>query len=308
MDTSHVGMHTVNGNSQTSQQIGASAVVGTRENMRVIDRKQNKEGTIQIEVLQYDNLLGSTNKNTAQALWFMAQSNIKARQIAIYIRGDSVKIEPGAMSYFQGPLEMVSGVTVGNFLGRAISGALTGEKMAMPEYRGSGILVLEPSFRHYILAELDPGETIITDKGMFYCAQGSVNVQPIMNNQISGAVLGGEGIFQTALTGPGLAVLESPVPMCEINIINMQNDILRVDGNFALLRSGNIQFTVERSARTLIGSAVSGEGLVNVFRGTGQVWIAPTLKVYDAIALADQMGGELSSVDFNTSTGKTKAK
>ena len=94
----------------------------------------------------YDELLGETNTQSAQKLWFMSQCNIKARQVAIYINNNSVKIEPGAMSYFQGNLEMVSGVTVTNMLGRAISGMLTGEKMAMPEYRGSGILVLEPSF------------------------------------------------------------------------------------------------------------------------------------------------------------------
>ena len=241
-------------------------------------------------------------------LWFMKESNIKARQIAIYITNDSVKIEPGAMSYFQGPLEMVSGVTAGNLIGRAISANLTGEKVAMPEYRGSGILVLEPSFKHFIVAELDQGETIICDKGMFYCAQGSVTVKPIMNSQLSGALLGGEGIFQQALTGPGLVIMESPVPMNEINIINLQNDVLKVDGNFALLRSGNIQFTVERSARTLIGSAVSGEGLVNVFRGTGQVWIAPTIKVYGAIRGASSLGGDLGAVDMNTSTGSARTR
>lgn len=285
-----------------------SYVIGTRSNVRAIDRKQNKNGSLQIEVLQYDALLGSTNKNTAQALWFMSQANIKARQIVAYINNDSIKIEPGAMSYFQGPLEMVSGVTMTNLLSRAIGGALTGEKMAMPEYRGSGVLVLEPSFRHFILAELDAGETIITDKGMFYCAQGSVNVQPILNSQISGALLGGEGVFQTALTGPGLIVLETPVPMCEINIVELNNDVLRVDGNFALLRTGNVQFTVEKSARTFMGSAMSGEGLVNVFRGTGQVWIAPTIKVYEAISMANEFNGELSLIDMNTSTGRAKVK
>ena len=303
MDTGRMSM-----NPTPAQQQTPSYVVGTRSNITPIERKTSKTGTIQVEVLQYEELLGSTNKNTAQSLWFMKEANIKARQIAIYINNDGVKIEPGAMSYFQGPLEMVSGVTASNFIGRAISGSLTGEKMAMPEYRGSGTLVLEPSFKHFIVAELDPGESIITDKGMFYCAQSSVTVKPILNNQISGALLGGEGIFQTQMIGPGLIIMESPVPMCEINIINLQNDVLRVDGNFALLRTGDIQFTVERSARTLLGSAVSGEGLVNVFRGTGQVWIAPTLKVYEAIDMASMTGGELSAVDMNTSTGKSRLK
>ncbi len=305
MDASMMGMQEGRGNEPTQYN---SYAIGTRSNMTVLEQKQSKSGTLKVEVMQYDRLLGSTNKNTAQSLWFMSQSNIKARQIVVYMQNDGVKIEPGAMSYFQGNIEMISGVTVGNILGRAISGALTGEKMAMPEYKGSGMLVLEPSFRHYIIAELDAGETIITDKGMFYCAQSSVKVQPILNSKISGALLGGEGIFQTALTGPGMIVLESPVPLCEINIIKLNNDVLKVDGNFALLRTGNIGFTVERSAVSLVGSAMSGEGLVNVFRGTGEVWIAPTLKVYSAITASDSYGGELSSIDMNTSTGNVKPK
>jgi len=35
-----------------------------------------------------------------------------------------------------------------------------------------------------------------------------------------------------------------------------------------------------------MGSAMSGEGLVNVFRGTGRVWLAPSIKIYDALSLA----------------------
>ena len=306
MNVSHLSVDTASTGGNPGMNRGSA--IGTRNNMRIIDQIISSDGGLKVEILQYDELLGETNTQSAQKLWFMSQCNIKARQVAIYINNNSVKIEPGAMSYFQGNLEMISGVTVTNMLGRAISGMLTGEKMAMPEYRGSGILVLEPSFKHFILAELGPGESIITDKGMFYCAQSSVTVEPILNSKISSALLGGEGIFQTHLRGPGVIVLESPVPMCEINMLHIDNDILRVDGNFALLRTGNISFTVERSAVSLVGSAMSGEGLVNVFKGTGDVWIAPTLKVYDAIRLSSIMAGELSDIDMNTSTGKSKLK
>ena len=82
----------------------------------------------------------------------------------------------------------------------------------------------------------------------------------------------------------------------------MKNDVLRVDGNFAVLRTGNIDFTVERSAKTLVGSAVSGEGLVNVYRGTGQIWLAPTIKVYNYLKAARYMGvSNLNSLSMNTS-------
>ena len=46
----------------------------------------------------------------------------------------------------------------------------------------------------------------------------------------------------------------------------------------AIAWSGTLDFTVERSGKSLIGSAASGEGLVNVYRGTGKVLMAPVNK------------------------------
>ena len=45
----------------------------------------------------------------------------------------------------------------------------------------------------------------------------------------------------------------------------------------ALAWSPSLNFTVERSGKSLIGSAASGEGLVNVYRGTGSVLMSPTV-------------------------------
>ena len=42
------------------------------------------------------------------------------------------------------------------------------------------------------------------------------------------------------------------------------------------VEDATIQFTVERTTKSLIGSAASGEGLVNVYRGTGRVLMCPT--------------------------------
>ena len=59
--------------------------------------------------------------------------------------------------------------------------------------------------------------------------------------------------------------------------ITLQEDVLKVDGNMAIAWSGSLNFTVERSGKSLVGSAASGEGLVNVYRGTGRVLLAPVL-------------------------------
>lgn len=276
---------------------------GTRKNINIVNTLESSG--LKVEVLEYQTLKGMKDTNMASKLYFMTQQNMKVRQVAMYLKDSSCKIEPGAMSYFQGNLEMVSGVTAGNILGRALTGMVTGEKLAQPEYKGTGMLVLEPTFRHIILAELSQGDSVVVDKGMFYGAQGSVGVKAIMQKNVSSALLGGEGIFQIELTGPGIIVLECEVPMEEIDIIELNNDTLKVDGNFAVLRSGNINFTVEKSAKTLLGSAVSGEGLVNVFRGTGQVWLAPTIKVYDQLSMG--FSG-LDSMNMNTSTNINRPK
>lgn len=258
--------------------------VGTREHVKIIESYES--GGLRVEILEYEKLLGLTDARMAQTVYFMEQQHIRVRQIALYLDHEKVTIEKGAMSYFQGNIEMISGVTVGNALGRMLRGAVTGEQMAQPEYTGTGLLVLEPSFKHFLVLELAPREAVIVDDGMFYCAQGGVTVRAVSQRTLSSAVMGGESLFQTELIGPGIVVLESAVPMSEIDTIELENDVLKVDGNFAVLRSSNLDFTVERSAKTLVGSAVSGEGLVNVYRGTGTVWLAPTLKVYSNLSSA----------------------
>lgn len=276
------------------------SAIGTRENVKII--QQYECGGLRVEIMEYQKLLGLTSTTMAQSVYFMEKQNIRVRQIALYLNNEKVTIEKGAMSYFQGNIQMVSGVTVANALGRLVRGAVTGEKMSQPEYTGTGLLVLEPSFKHFLVLQLAPGESIIVDDGMFYCAQGSVTVRTVAQKNISSAIAGGETLFQQELIGPGLIVLESIVPMEEIDIIQMQNDVLKVDGNFALLRSSSLQFTVERSAKTLIGSAVSGEGLVNVYRGTGEVWLAPTIKVYKTMGAAFAAGlTNTANMNMNTS-------
>ena len=98
-----------------------------------------------------------------------------------------------------------------------------------------------------------------------------------MRSNLSSAVAGGEGLFNLGLSGKGVVALEYPCPREELIEINLQDDVLKIDGNMAIAWSGSLNFTVERSGKTLIGSAASGEGLVNVFRGTGRVLMAPVL-------------------------------
>jgi uncharacterized protein (AIM24 family) len=96
-----------------------------------------------------------------------------------------------------------------------------------------------------------------------------------MRTNLSSAVAGGEGLFNLSLNGSGIFCIESECPREELIEITLQNDVLKVDGNFVIAWSNTLNFTVERSGKSLLGSAASGEGLVNVYRGTGKVLMMP---------------------------------
>lgn len=61
---------------------------------------------------------------------------------------------------------------------------------------------------------------------------------------------------------------------CRVWIENGEE--LKVDGNFAIARTSGVNFSVTKSDKSLIGSALNGEGFLNTFTGNGTVWLAPT--------------------------------
>ena len=120
--------------------------------------------------------------------------------------------------------------------------------------------------------------SIVLDDGLFLACESRLKHKAVMRSNFSSAVAGNEGLFNLGIQGNGILCLESECPREELVEIVLENDVLKVDGNMAIAWSGSLDFTVERSGKSLIGSAASGEGLVNVYRGTGKVLLAPVAK------------------------------
>lgn len=93
-----------------------------------------------------------------------------------------------------------------------------------------------------------------------------------------------------------------PVPTDEVRCVELRNESLKVDGNFALMRTGNIDFTVEKSTKGVLGTLTSGEGLLQTFRGTGKVWLAPTKGVYQQLRLGGISSISVAQRSAHTST------
>lgn len=153
---------------------------------------------------------------------------------------------------------------------------MTGESAIKPEYTGDGTLVLEPTYKYILLLDVrDWNGSVVLDDGLFLACDAKLRHKAVMRSNLSSAVAGGEGLFNLSIQGDGVLCLESPVPEEELIEVTLQDDVLKIDGNMAIAWSGSLDFTVERSGKTLLGSAASGEGLVNVYRGTGRVLLAP---------------------------------
>ena len=186
-------------------------------------------------VLEYDKDL-SVNFLNAESEYFSSKMGVHRRQLVIDMNGSNTAVvQAGAMQWMAGNVVATSGVKgVGDFLGKALRGAVTKESAVKPEYKGSGILVLEPTYKHILLVDVEQwGSGITIEDGMFYACDGTVRQSLVSRRSLS---------------------------------------------DMAVCWSSSLQFTVEMSTRSIVGSAVSGEGLVNVYRGTGRVMISPVAR------------------------------
>lgn len=240
------------------------------------------------KVLEYERDL-SVNTFTAQNEFFMSKMGVRRRQIVIGLKGNSAVIQAGAMQWTSGAIQVTTGVKgVGDLMGKMFKGAVTKESAVKPEYKGTGVVVLEPTYKYILLEDVSKwGKGMVIEDGMFLACDGTVNQNVIARKNVSSAVLGGEGMFNLSLSGAGVVALESIVPAEELIEVQLNGDELKIDGNMAVAWSAELDFTVEKAGSSLIGSAVSGEGLVNVYRGTGKVLmspVAPTSGILNAAA------------------------
>lgn len=265
------------------------------QNRRIIDSRGC------FKVLEYEKDL-SVNAFNAQTEYFMSKMDVKRRQVVAELNGNSVVTQAGSMQWIAGSVGATSGIKgVGDLLGKLVKGAVTKESAVKPEYSGNGMLVLEPTYKFIVLQDVSQWQGGMTvEDGMFLACDGTVKRNITVRSNISSAVAGGEGLFNLSLVGSGVAVLESNVPADELIEIELDNDELKIDGNLAVCWSTSLKFTVERSTRSLAGSAVSGEGLVNVYRGTGKVLMCPVAPTESLLAATGKMSAKAAAERSNT--------
>ena len=270
----------------------------TNEGRKIV----NKKGCF--SVLEYVRDL-SVSPFNATSQYFMSEMGVRRRQIIASLKDSSITMQAGALQWMTGNIKVETGVKgVGDFLGKMVKGAVTNESAVKPIYTGSGIVALEPTYKYLILCDVgewgNGGVTI--EDGMFLACENGVDIGITSRKNISSALLGNEGFFNVNLKGNGIAVLESNVPEEELIEITLNNGELKIDGKQAVCWSTSLEFTVERTTKTLIGSAATNEGLLNVYRGTGKVLmspVAPTDSLYKATNTVSSKAADPNSNALN---------
>lgn len=199
------------------------------------------------------------------------------KMVKATLNHEQIRAESGALHYMQGRIELESKMpSATGFL----KSFVTGENVFKPVYSGTGEIYFgPPTFGEYLILTLSNEEWIL-DKSAYICSDIGVEVGAYTNKAISG-LFSGEGFFQTSVKGSGQVVIHAPG---EVERIKLVNDRLAVDGSFAIARTAGLNFSVQKAAKSIMGSMTSGEGLLNVFEGTGTVLIAPVSNIYYNLA------------------------
>lgn len=88
------------------------------------------------------------------------------------------------------------------------TGLFGGEGFIMQKFEGRGYVFLEIDGT-LIEYDLEPGQTMILDTGYLAAMESTVNMEVITVKGVGNVLFGGEGLFNTKVTGPGKIWIQS---------------------------------------------------------------------------------------------------
>lgn len=235
-------------------------------------------------VVEYVEDITGAPQNASEE-FFNNKTGLRRRQLFVQLDGKKELVtQAGALLWVAGNVELSTGVkNPYDFVTKFFKGKVTKESTVKPEYKGVGVVAMEPLEKFIILQDVSLwGERgMIVEDGMFYACDKTVKHSLVQRTNISSAALGNEGLFNLNLSGSGIVALESYIPQNELIEVEIVDDVLKIDGSYAVCWSATLEFTVEPSSDSIIGSIVNKEGLVNVYRGTGKVLISGVKSIKD---------------------------
>lgn len=121
----------------------------------------------------------------------------------IDVTGKSIVVQKGSF------LAMDEGVNLDIFFQKKVgSGLFGGEGFVMNKLSGNGKALIEID-GGAVEYDLAPGEKMTIDTGYLVMCDETVSIDVVMIEGISNVLFGGEGLFNTVVTGPGHVILQT---------------------------------------------------------------------------------------------------
>ncbi|MFM2033117.1 MAG: hypothetical protein RLZZ297_1882 [Chloroflexota bacterium] len=246
----------------------------------VIARMEGDTSTI--EVIEYPSLNLSRRPDLAAVAYYAREMGVHLRQLRITLNDGAATIEPGMLQFSHGAISANSqaGGLVG-FVKRFFLKKFNKETIFRTTFTGTGVIYTEPTFDHYLLTRIAPGEEAVVADGRYVASEASVETGVAVKNTASSLLFNRDDIVRTSIKGKGWCVVQSPIAASEVIRVDLVDQELRVDGDLVLLRKGKLTQSVGSPTTDYTGVFTAGEGLVQVYRGTGQLWLAPAEHGYE---------------------------
>ena len=246
------------------------------------------------QILEYENLSGVSSVESTISINRLQECGVTLKQIRVVLDDSAVKLQSGVLNFMKGNISIKSNIdTAPKFTRMIFKNNNVDESMIKPILKGNGEIFLEPSIEYFTLLELEDDEIVIDDS-IFYACEEDVQIYKVIKKIYNEAE---EEVLQLRLKGNGIVVLKIPVPEEEILRYKLYKEKLIVNGDLVVLKYGNVNFSIEKSGNTLIGSVIGDEDEISVYSGIGEVWLLPTKSIYNNIDNLNR--DEIYSDDFD---------
>ena len=213
------------------------------------------------------------------------------RQVRIDIKDETIRAAYGALSNMSGNISLTPKLP--NF-GDMFRSIFTRESRIRPYYKGTGTINLQPSLRGYHVFDVQPGERWILEPGVYWASEGGVELG-LTKERFWPSFWAGDGLFawKTTMSGAGLTAVNAPGP---VEVVEVNNGEIKVQGRLVLGRTGDLKFKSKRAA-AFPRNIISGQDRLRVYEGTGKVLVSWTpywnQHLYQRMTEAENVEGSL---------------
>lgn len=208
------------------------------------------------------------------------ESNLQFPMVKLVMgAGETARIERGSMIYRTAGVDLNTklnandGAGLGKFLKAAARSVVSNESIFVTEVVSSvpnGEVAIAPTCPGTIV-QLDVGEKQYRLNDSVFLAMESTVAYTLQRQSVGKAIFGGQGGFFVMTTeGQGRLLVNAFGSIKEIELNNAQG--FAIDNNHVVAWDRNLDYQISLQSG-FFGSIGTGEGIVNVFNGTGKILI-----------------------------------